>query len=319
MRLTWEQKKRQFRIIYETLYDTPRSQVSDIATVLNVTRKTARGRLEEAFDMGHIVGPHLKRKSFANFKEYVYLLKCKDPLELYLQYSEDQDIVYHAGMDGFSNLWVISKKEIEVDGLLYSGRRSDYYLSFPPDCSWDESAAIMRQMIREFNSEDYVPQNLIQTHWDEHIVWNDADETLFREFKYNFRRPAEPIARSHHMWSGTAHEWLEHLPRYCTIATYYFPESRAAYDPYLFMFETDYDDFIIDLFSQLPTTSFFFKVSDKLFAYLFVDRQHLRNLDAGVNDVSQLHIPLLIRELKKRKIVRNHARALVAYHWRKDL
>jgi predicted transcriptional regulator len=52
VRLTWEQKRRQFRIIYETLYDTPRSKVSDIATVLNVTRKTARGRMKEAFDMG---------------------------------------------------------------------------------------------------------------------------------------------------------------------------------------------------------------------------------------------------------------------------
>ncbi|MGC1123075.1 MAG: hypothetical protein WBA22_18490, partial [Candidatus Methanofastidiosia archaeon] len=142
--------------------------------------------------------------------------------------------------------------------------------------------------------------------------------TLFREFKYNLRKPLEPIVRKHHMWSGTAYEWLERLPQYCTIATYYFPESMAAYDPYLFMFETDYEDFIIGLFSQLPTTSFFFKVSERLFAYLFVNRQYFRNIDLGIDDVNQLHIPLIIRDLQKRKIVRNHARALVAYHCRKN-
>ncbi|MGC1121127.1 MAG: hypothetical protein WBA22_08530, partial [Candidatus Methanofastidiosia archaeon] len=242
-----------------------------------------------------------------------------DPLELYLQYSEDQDIVYHAGMDGFSNLWVISKKEIEMDGLLYGGRRSDYYLSFPPDCSWDDSIKNMWNMLQQFDPEEYMPQNLIQTHWDQYVAWNDIDETLFREFKYDLRKPLTPLMKKYYIFSDEINEWLERLPQYCTIATYYFPESMAAYDPYLFMFETDFEDFIIDLFSQLPTTSYFFRVSNRLFAYLFVNREFLRNLDAGINDVSQLHIPLLIRELKKRKIVRNHARALVAYHWRKDL
>jgi hypothetical protein len=319
VRLTWEQKRRQFRLIYETLYDTPRSQVNDIAAVLNVTRKTARSRMKEAFDMGYIVGPHLKRKSFANFKEYMYLLKCEDPLELYLQYSEDQDIVYHAGMDGFSNLWVISKKEIEVDGLLYGGRRSDYHLSFPPDCSWDDSISTMWHMLHQFDPEEYTPQNLIQTHWGEYVAWNDIDEILFREFKYNLRKPREPIVREYRVWSGTAYEWLERLPQYCTIATYYFPESMAAYDPYLFMFETDYEDFIIGLFSQLPTTSFFFKAANRLFAHVLMNRQYLRNTSSGIDDVNQLHIPLMIRELKKRRIVKNHARALVAYHCRKDL
>jgi hypothetical protein len=33
----------------------------------------------------------------------------------------------------------------------------------------------------------------------------------------------------------------------------------------MFMFETDYEDFIVDLFSELPTSTFFFKVANKLF------------------------------------------------------
>jgi hypothetical protein len=313
------QSSDEYRTIFESLYGTPRIHVKFLSKAMKLRPSTTSKKMRKARDMGYIVGPHLKRKSFANFPEYVYFLDCKDPLELYLQYSEDQDIVYHAGMDGFSNLWVISKKEIEVDGLLYGGRRSDYYLSFPPDCSWDDSIKNMWHMLQQFNPEEYIPQNLIQTHWDQYVAWNDIDETLFREFKYDLRKPLTPLMKKYYIFSEEINEWLERLPQYCTIATYYFPESMAAYDPYLFMFETDYEDFIIGLFSQLPTTSFFFKAANRLFAHVLMNRQYLRNTSSGIDDVNQLHIPLMIRELKKRRIVKNHARALVAYHCRKDL
>ncbi|MGC1120643.1 MAG: MarR family winged helix-turn-helix transcriptional regulator, partial [Candidatus Methanofastidiosia archaeon] len=101
------QSSDEYWTIFESLYGTPRIHVKFLSKAMKMRPSTTSKKMRKAFDMGYIVGPHLKRKSFANFPEYVYFLECKDPLELYLQYSEDQDIVYHAGMDGFSNLWVI--------------------------------------------------------------------------------------------------------------------------------------------------------------------------------------------------------------------
>jgi hypothetical protein len=113
--------------------------------------------------------------------------------------------------------------------------------------------------------------------------------------------------------------FMEKVPECCTIVTYFFPESINSYDSCLFKLETKYEDFIIDLFSLLPTSCLFFKVSDKLFVYAYLDRKSLRNFDSNPNDISQLHISLMLRELKKKGIVQSWDRAIVAYHWRKYL
>ena len=94
---------------------------------------------------------------------------------------------------------------------------------------------------------------------------------------------------------------------------------RKIYDPYIFVFETDYEDFIIDLFSELPTSCLFFKVSGKLVLYAYVDREQVKSIDLHVPDISKMHIPLLIRNLIKKGIIKSKERAAVAYHWRKDI
>lgn len=68
--------------------------------------------------------------------------------------------------------------------------------------------------------------------------------------------------------------------------TRYFPEGAKAYDPYLFVFETDYEDFIVDLFSELPTSTFFFKVSDKLLMSGRMIKTSVRKVDLEMPDIS---------------------------------
>jgi hypothetical protein len=85
------------------------------------------------------------------------------------------------------------------------------------------------------------------------------------------------------------------------------------------VFETDYEDFIIDLFSELPTSSLFFKVSNKLVLYVFLVRDLVRSSKLHMSEIEELYIPLLIRELSKKEIIRSKARAIVNYHWRKDI
>jgi hypothetical protein len=86
---------------------------------------TARNRLKEALSLKYIVGPHLKRKSFKNFLEYMTFVNCEDSLEFYLKYVKDLDVVYHAVMDGFADLWIISKKKLDLKNVIAEGYRSD--------------------------------------------------------------------------------------------------------------------------------------------------------------------------------------------------
>jgi len=164
------------------------------------------------------------------------------------------------------------------------------------------------------------PKGIIQTHWDETVEWDEKGEILYRYFKYDLRKPVDPVRKKHRITNYKAWNWLKKLPEYCTVYTRYFPEGILGYDSYIFVFETDYEDFIIDLFSELPTTSMFFRVSNKLILLAYIQKQFLRNGDnRPISDVSELHIPLLIRNLLKKGIIKSEGHAIVNYHWGKSI
>lgn len=119
------------------------------------------------------------------------------------------------------------------------------------------------------------------------------------------------------MWSRKAYEWLERLPERCAIFTGYYPETLLAYDACLFMFNTEYEDFIIDLFSQLSTTCWFYRVSDNLIAETLLGKSSGGKENIHTRDVTELQIPLLVRDLVRKEILMSEAHAKVKCYWRK--
>ncbi len=96
MTTTKEEKKRQYYTIFRLLNENPRILPSAISKVIGTEPKTAGNRTNEAFKEGYIVGPHIRKRSFKNFIEYVYFVNCKDALEQYLKLSKDERFSYLA-------------------------------------------------------------------------------------------------------------------------------------------------------------------------------------------------------------------------------
>ncbi len=319
MKVFVETKKKQYRTIYEMLCEDPRISCSDIAETLQLDWKTARERIKEAFDEQHILGPQIRRRSHKNTREYVYFVKSKNPAKSFLKYIENMDVVYHATMFGFSDMWIVSKKKIEIEeDILFEGFCSDYHVSFPPDRSWIVAIDIIQEKVERFDPAAYSPQGIIKTHFDEEIEWDEKDELLFRYFKYNMRKALTHAMEECQASIRKVYKFLRRLPETCTVATAFYPETLTAYDPFLFVFETDYEDFIIELFSELPSTSTFFKVGDMLFAYVHVPKPSIRSPDIKAS-ISKLHIPLLVNDLIERGIAKSVEQAIVNYSWGKDL
>lgn len=316
-----EDKRKQYRIIYELLWSRkPRIYVKDVASILKVDPRTASRRMMEAFNHEYVLPPQIRKRSYSKTKEYIYLVNCKDPLNVYSQYREDMTVVYHAVLSGFANLWIVSKERIDIDGsIMIEGYRSDYHVAYAPNHSWEKAIQIMQEKVKTFDPEDYKPKGIIRTHWDEPLEWDAEDEQLFRYFKYDLRKPFAPVMRKHLISTTKIYQFLGRLPQCCTVFTRYFPETLSGYEPVLYMFKTDYEDFLIDLFSELPTSSFFFKASDRLVLAGRMERKSLRNLGSDMDDISQLWIPLLIRDLKEKGVIEEEAHAIFEYHWKKAL
>ena len=320
MKFSQKLRQAQYRTIYELFDKTPRIQIKQVQEILGVSRDTATKRIKEAVDEGYIFQPQLRKKSFLNFIEHVYFVKCKDPLKMFDELYKNKDVIYHALMEGFADLWIVAKKEIDIDGVVVHGIRSDYHISYAPDRIWEKAMQIMREMVEAFDPHQYTPEGIIKTHWDESVEWTIFDETLFDEFNYDLRKPLEPLVKvKYDIWSGKAYEWLEKLPECCTILTSFFPKTISEYDSYLFMMETDYEDFIIHLFSQLPTSVWFFKVSGKLFVHTWLDRGSMRETVRRLKDISRLHIRSLLRDMVTKGIIKSEVHATVEGFWRKEL
>jgi predicted transcriptional regulator len=321
-RTSLEDKKIDFRIIYEELNRDFRIFINDLAESLQVNRTTARRRLNEAFEKGYIEPPQIRKRSFENFKEYIFFLRCENPNKAFKQLKNDKNVVYHSVLKGFANLLVISTQEyLDIDGeRIVTGRRSDYYCSFALNRSWNEGIIKMEDMVKNFNPKDYTPKGIIQTHWNEILDWWDSEfETLYRELKYDGREKYTPIMEKQYISSSKTSQFFKMIHVACTVTTRYFPEGLYHYDQYLFMFETEYEDFIIELFSQLPTSSFFFKCADKLFVDAFLKKESIRHAGPGTTDISQMRLLCLLENLLERGIIINEKNAIFAFHWKKDL
>jgi predicted transcriptional regulator len=319
MRVPLEQRIREYRIIFDLLNEKPRIQYTEIAEELDVEIRTASSRLREAIEDGYIAGPQIRKKSFSNFKTYVYLVNSSNSLQSFREYIKDSHVLYHEIMEGFCNVRVVSDMKLDIDGTILGGVSSDYYVSYPPDQPWKASIDNMWNMVRKFNPRDYTPKGYITTHWDETAEWSEQDEILFLEFKYDLRKPLQPLWEKNGIYMGKIKDFLESLPKYCAISTSYFPLTMNAYNSFLYTFETDYEDFIIDLFSQLPTTCWFQRVSNTLICHVWTLREPVKKVTAHLENIPGIQIPLLVETLVNKGIVKKENRARKEYYWRKEL
>ncbi|MBU6996972.1 MAG: winged helix-turn-helix domain-containing protein [Theionarchaea archaeon] len=321
MLISLEDRMKQYRRLYEILwFKNPRIKKKEIAAALGVDPRTASRRIEEAMEGSHILGPHVRKRSYANMKEYISFCSAKDPLETYTRLEKDSNISYHAKMTGFANSWIISKERVDISGeILVEAPRSDYYMSYAPDCSWNQALETIRNKIDDFSPLRYNPQCAIRTHWNETAEWDSEDENLLTYFRHNLRKTFIPVMREHLITTAKVYKFLAKLPTCCTVTTSYFPEGISEYDPYLFCFRTEYEDFIIDLFSQIPTSSLFFRVSDRLFVLAHLKKDIVRSNDFKGFQGFQPCLLSLTNKLLKKEIIHSEEHAIIEYHIAKNL
>ena len=169
MRYTLEEKRKQYRIIYDILFKEPRVPKKILREILG---RTENIRFIEALDLEYIVGPEIRIRSFKNLKEYLYLLKCQDPDLSYLKYRENPHVIFHTQMGGFSDLFIISKRKIDIDeDVMIEGYRTDYHVSYAPDHLWEKALENMWRKVEIFDPSATFQKNIIQDHYAETIEW----------------------------------------------------------------------------------------------------------------------------------------------------
>jgi hypothetical protein len=304
-KFTFKNFPRDFYGIFSYVNEDPRISLSAIGRQMGIDRRTATAWWNLAVENRIIIPPILRKKSFLNFREHVYFLKVKDPHKSFKKLMNNKDIIYYMVQTGFSNFSITAKREIDPPGeIIFSGERSDSVVSTPPDCTYEKAAERISQKLENMNDQG-TPSPLIYQD-TVYESWDEKDEIIYSELCDNMRKPFLPIMKKHKLYSDKIMNWIKERDTFGQTITFYYPEGEGAYLPLMYVMKTEYDSLIIDLFSQLPVNSVFFRIENHLIMTIYVPfRYFLRLL-----------IRKVFSKLGEANLIEDYDNTIIEYHYR---
>ncbi|MBU7031542.1 MAG: hypothetical protein HXS53_03345 [Theionarchaea archaeon] len=108
--------------------------------------------------------------------------------------------------------------------------------------------------------------------------WDEEEWHLFYYFTHNLRKSFNDLRKRIPISWRKFEAWKKSLFDYCVHFQAYYPEGYDAYNIKTFCFQTDYETFIVDLFSHLPATPVFSNVGDHILLDISVPNDHLQQV-----------------------------------------
>jgi hypothetical protein len=285
--------------------EEPRISLSEIGRRMGIDKRTAASWWNIAVENRIIIPPVLRRKSFLNFRENIYFLKVKDPAKLFEKLKDSREITYYMVQTGFSNFGITSHTKVDPPGdIMLSGERSDYYVSVPPNYTFKKAVQIIQKKLESVDISDLKPSPLV--YHNTTYPWDEKDDMLYYEFRNDMRRPLSSVMRETHVYSDKIMSWIRSRDEFGQTLTFFYPEGERMYLPSIYVLKTGYDSLVIDLFSQLPVTSAFYRVGDRFVMNLYVPfRLIVRSLVRNV-----------LSRLQDESLIEGYDNAIVEYHYR---
>ena len=305
-RTFWNHTQSPYRM-FELISENARIPKSQMARKLNVNPSTLYVWFDEAIEKRIIIPPIFRRKAFTNFREYFYFLNVEHPHLLYEELQDSNDVSYFCVQTGFANFQIISKVPLNIkEGeIVLEGTRSDYYVTNPPECTFEQSVSRIREKMENLDSSKEKPSPL-RFHEKKYEPWDEVDEKIFWTVCDNIRKSFREIIREIDTYSDKVLEWFRSRVQFGHTITMYFPNGESSYQPSLFSIKTDHDALLIDLFSCLPISNVFYRIDDRVIMW--------------INVPYLLEARILVRKvlctLKKKELVEEYTNSVVEYGYR---
>jgi len=265
----WKHKRNPYEI-YRLILGDPRIPITQMARKLKVNPKTADIWWLHALERQIIITPRFRRKSFENFREYIYFLQVTDPHEYYNHCISDENITYFSVHTGFCNFQIVSKKPMDPDGkIILSGPRSDYHVSIPPDRTFQKAAERIGTKLKTIDQFEHRESPLLFRE-ESYTPWNKKKERLYDEFCNDLRKRLTRVMKRAHVNSDTIMNWVRTRNEFGHTITMFFPEGLHSYMPVTYALQTEFDSILIDLFSELPIPSVFYRIDNTLLMTIYL-------------------------------------------------
>ena len=293
--------------IYKLILRDPRIPKLQMARKFKVNPNTVITWWDAAIEKRIIIPPVFRRKCFSNFREYFYFIETKDPHKLFefLQV-QSKSTYYFSVQTGFCNFQIVTKEPIEPQGdIVLSGYRSDYCATIPPQRSFRDSILKIDAILRNLDVLE-LRESPLKIRDEEYKPWDEVDEAIYWKICNDIRIPFAFIVESLGTYNDKTWAWFKERDKFGDTITLFFPEGEGAYIPSLYVIETKYDSVLIDIFSELPTSTLFYRLGGKV-----VMQAHLPFTLEGRSIVRKT-----LSILQKEELVEDYTNSIVEYHYR---
>ncbi len=210
---------------------------------------------------------------------------------------------------GFSNFQVVSEKKLNLDDdVVISGDRSDYYVTTPRRCTFDDAVQMMLKKVRN-GKYDISPTPLIY-HNEIFQKWDEINEKIYRCLCNDFRKSYRTINKDIGTYTNKVLHFLRSVDQFGQVIVMYFPDGLGAYQPTTYLIETDYDSVLTDIFSCLPVSTVFYRISKYLLMKIYLPF----TLEGEMPYRSVPYV--ILNELKRKKLVEKYTNSIDQYHYR---
>ena len=270
------QKMEIYYSIYEELLQDERISLTSMARKLSLARNTVTSHYNYMIENEILLPPSMRLKMFEDLREYVYFLTFEKPMRVYQELEKNPEVVYHCLTSGAFDMVVITESPIDFEshpnykGCLLHGPRSDCH--FPPKISRDTYEEAFTKIEKQVHEDEIKPAPLPMEFPPRTIVWTDLEWKLFYDLKYNMRRTFTEIVKRHGISKWTFYKSYERIKENCIKLVSFYPRERPNYSDFYFIFKTDYQKALTDLFLQFPCSSMIWQVGNRLVAWINILR-----------------------------------------------
>lgn len=293
--------------IYSLRYDDPWIPNKQIAKLANRSISTVKRYARRAEEEIIVPTPQLRLNS--PFRKAALLL-FEDKLEAYNELQAYTGIIYLSVYQGDWDITALYDGSVDFSqvsgyrGKVMEGSMEKVFTRKVRYTSWKACFAAMEKLL-----EQKIEESTISCR-SSYPEWNDDHWKMFNYFRLNLRKKFNPLRKKCPISWRCYEEWKENLRNYCTIIMHYFPEGYQAYDRLTLCFRTDYEEYIVKLFSTFPTSSVFHKIGKYLLVNIFVPLDYEQ----------QMRVYDVVSRLLRKRIITDYmdGNRIVSWHCRNE-
>ena len=271
-RLSEEEKKYLIYQIYSHRYDDPWIANKKVAKLVNHSISTVNRYARDAEESLIILNPHLRLKPYSR---KAALLQFEDKWSAFNQLRECAGIEYLTVYQGTWDIIAVCSTDIDFTQIpgykrkILEGVQGEIFTPKVRYTTWEKSFTAMENLLRQ----ETIQKSRIECNPCS-PEWSTEDWCMYHYFKSDVRKKFSYLRKKHLISWRMYGEWKKSVRDYCAILVSYFPEGYHAYDQVSLCIKTDCEHFVVNVFSQLPTTPNFYKIGDYLFATVYVSKDY---------------------------------------------